>query len=168
MKENNRPDIAAAKFIERLYLLEELSFREIQEIIYNFSKDILLNCDSFRKSHCSEETLERAKYYSEQINQFLLGNIDAQALRKSRINAIEFYNKITNQPDRNILEFISKGLFDEEISMFHDYGADMHFSMLLFTLLKTEEPMLCQQFVDYLSRSKIMQTHKSPDNKESS
>ncbi len=168
MEKNNRPDIAAAKVIEQLYLLEELTFREMQELIYNFSKDVLLNGDSFKESQDTEETLEKAKYYNEKINQFILGIINTQELRKFRIKAIEFYEKTTKQPYRNILEFISKGLFDEEISMFHDYGVDMHFSMLLFTLLKTEKPTLCQQFVDYLSSSKIMQTHKSQNNNKPS
>ncbi|GKT02169.1 hypothetical protein AVKW3434_22290 [Acidovorax sp. SUPP3434] len=156
MEEEYRPDIEVAKILEKKYNLDDLSFQDAQQIIYDFATEILIGNDSIQK-----ENKEKATQYIKKINDFISGKIDTQTLRKFRVEAIKSSKTIEKQPDKNIIEFITKGLFDEEMSMFNEYGAEMHFEMLLFTLKETEESKICQQFLDFLLCSPIMKKHES-------
>lgn len=156
MEENYRPDIEVAKILEKKYHLDDLSFQEAQQVICNFAAEILIDSDSIQK-----ENREKATQYNGKIKDFLAGKIDTQTLRKIRVEAIKFSQTIERQPDRNIIEFITKGLFDEEMSMFNEYGAEMHFEMLLFTLKETKKSKICHKFLDFLSSSPIMKKYES-------
>lgn len=159
MKERDRPDIDAGKVLEREYSLEEFRFEEIGLIVYGFTRDVLLK-DQAIAGRMSERVAVKANEYNDAIDAFLSGRLDARLLKEIRVDAMRFFEGVNLDLERSILEFISKGLFDEQSSMFDEYGAQMHFAMLLFTLGKTREPGICSKFLDYMRAHPVMKQHE--------
>ncbi|WP_369943826.1 hypothetical protein [Xanthomonas medicagonis] len=159
MKEGDRPDIDAGRALEREYVLDEFRFEEIGTIVHGFTREVLLKDQAFAGG-IAEDVAVKASEYNEAISAFLLGRIDPRLLKEIRVDAMRFFADIELDRERYTLEFISKGLFDAQSSMFGEYGAEMHFAMLFFTLGNTGEPGICSMFLDYLRAHPVMKKYE--------
>jgi len=159
MKEGDRPDIDAGRALEREYLLDELRFEEIGMLVHGFTREVLLKDQAFA-GRIAEGVAVKASECNEAINAFLSGRIDPRLLKEIRVDAMRFLAGVEPDLERYILEFISKGLFDEQSSMFGEYGAEMHVAMLFFTLSKTREPGICSMFLGHIRSHPVMKKYE--------